>query len=146
MCRNLNDKKRSWLESVKLYIDRINSLERTLQAEEARKAGVSALDYSKQQFKGGSGAGGIEYLIDVTDKYKQEIINTCIALNERKLEILGAINEVKDPRSSLLLTLRYIEGLDWYLVEKEMEITTNSRNIYHSKALNELRIPNIEED
>lgn len=146
MCRTLNDKKRSWLESVKLYIDRINSLERTLQAEEARKAGVSALDYSKQQFKGGSGAGGIEYLIDVTDKYKQEIINTCIALNERKLEILGAINEVKDPRSSLLLTLRYIEGLDWYLVEKEMEITTNSRNIYHSKALNELRIPNIEED
>lgn len=146
MCRNLNDKKRSWLESVKLYIDRINSLERTLQAEEARKAGVSALDYSKQQFKGGSGGKGIEYLIDVTDKYKQEIINTCIALNERKLEILGAINEVKDPRSSLLLTLRYIEGLDWYLVEKEMEITTNSRNIYHSKALNELRIPNIEED
>lgn len=145
MCRNLNDKKRSWLESVKLYIDRINSLERTLQAEEARKAGVSALDYSKQQFKGGSGGKGIEYLIDVTDKYKQEIINTCIALNERKLEILGAINEVKDPRSSLLLTLRYIEGLDWYLVEKEMEITTNSRNIYHSKALNELRIPNIEE-
>ena len=146
MCRNLNDKKRSWLESVKLYIDRINSLERTLQAEEARKAGVSALDYSKQQFKGGSGGGGIEYLIDVTDKYKQEIINTCIALNERKLEILGAINEVKDPRSSLLLTLRYIEGLDWYLVEKEMEITTNSRNIYHSKALNELRIPYTEED
>lgn len=146
MCRNLNDKKRSWLESVKLYIDRINSLERTLQAEEARKAGVSALDYSKQQFKGGSGGKGIEYLIDVTDKYKQEIINTCIALNERKLEILGAINEVKDPRSSLLLTLRYIEGLDWYLVEKEMEITTNSRNIYHSKALNELRTPNIEED
>lgn len=146
MCRNLNDKKRSWLESVKLYIDRIDSLERTLQAEEARKAGVSALDYSKQQFKGGSGGNGIEYLIDVTDKYKQEIINTCIALNERKLEILGAINEVKDPRSSLLLTLRYIEGLDWYLVEKEMEITTNSRNIYHSKALNELRIPNIEED
>lgn len=146
MCRNLNDKKRSWLESVKLYIDRINSLERTLQAEEARKAGVSALDYSKQQFKGGSGGKGIEYLIDVTDKYKQEIINTCIALNERKLEILGAINEVKDPRSSLLLTLRYIEGLDWYLVEKEMEITTNSRNIYHSKALNELRIPYTEED
>lgn len=146
MCRNLNDKKRSWLESVKLYIDRINSLERTLQAEEARKAGVSALDYSKQQFKGGSGGTGIEYLIDVTDKYKQEIINTCIALNERKLEILGAINEVKDPRSSLLLTLRYIEGLDWYLVEKEMEITTNSRNIYHSKALNELRIPTTEED
>lgn len=146
MCRNLNDKKRSWLESVKLYIDRINSLERTLQAEEARKAGVSALDYSKQQFKGGSGGGGIEYLIDVTDKYKQEIINTCIALNERKLEILNAINEVKDPRSSLLLTLRYIEGLDWYLVEKEMEITTNSRNIYHSKALNELRIPDIKED
>ncbi|WP_281665814.1 hypothetical protein [Gemella morbillorum] len=146
MCRNLNDKKRSWLESVKLYIDRINSLERTLQAEEARKAGVSALDYSKQQFKGGSGGKGIEYLIDVTDKYKQEIINTCISLNERKLEILGAINEVKDPRSSLLLTLRYIEGLDWYLVEKEMEITTNSRNIYHSKALNELRIPHIEED
>lgn len=146
MCRNLNDKKRSWLESVKLYIDRINSLERTLQAEEARKAGVSALDYSKQQFKGGSVGSGIEYLIDVTDKYKQEIINTCIALNERKLEILGAINEVKDPRSSLLLTLRYIEGLDWYLVEKEMEITTNSRNIYHSKALNELRIPYTEED
>jgi hypothetical protein len=146
MCRNLNDKKRSWLESVKLYIDRINSLERTLQAEEARKAGVSALDYSKQQFKGGSGGKGIEYLIDVTDKYKQEIINTCIALNERKLEILGAINEVKDPRSSLLLTLRYIEGLDWYLVEKEMEITTNSRNIYHSKALNELKIPYTEED
>nr|DAP92303.1 MAG TPA: Protein of unknown function (DUF1492) [Caudoviricetes sp.] len=141
MCRSSNDKKRVFLEGVGYLIDRIESLERVLKAEEARKVGVSAIDYSKEQLKGGLGKGGIESLIDKTDRYKRDIYLTCVELVKRKDQVFACINEVADPRYSLLLTLRYIERLEWGEVEQIMGLTTNSRNVYHSKALADLRLP-----
>lgn len=141
MCRSSNDKKRVFLEGVGYLMDRIESLERVLKAEEARKVGVSAIDYSKEQLKGGLGKGGIESLIDKTDRYKKDIYLTCVELVKRKDQVFACINEVADPRYSLLLTLRYIERLEWGEVEQIMGLTTNSRNVYHSKALGVLRLP-----
>ena len=145
MVRSVNDSKRSFLESVGYFMDRIESLERVLQAEEARKTGVSAIDYSKEQYKGGTGGGSLDYLIDSTDKYKRDIIKACTDLTKRKLEILECINAIPNPKYALLLTLRYIERLDWYQIEDIMKLTTNSRNVYHAQALSAVQVPEVED-
>lgn len=136
------NEKRRYLERIGWYEDRIDSLQRSLKAEEQRKQGVKAIDYRKEQIKGGN-KDSWEALIDKTDKYKQDIINTCIKAVELKTEILELINKVDNPRWQLLLTLRYVERLSWDVIEEQLEITQNTRNKFHAQALEYIKIPNI---
>ena len=50
----LADEKRRYLERVWWYEDTVDSLQRSLKAEEQRKQGVKAIDYRKEQIKGGN--------------------------------------------------------------------------------------------
>lgn len=136
------NEKRRYLERIGWYEDRIDSLQRSLKAEEQRKQGVKAIDYRKEQIKGGN-KDSWETLIDKTDKYKQDIIDACIKSVELKTEILEIINKVDNPRWQLLLTLRYIERLNWDVIEEQMDITQNTRNKFHAQALECVKIPNI---
>ena len=136
------NEKRRYLERIGWYEDRIDSLQRSLKAEEQRKQGVKAIDYRKEQIKGGN-KDSWEALIDKTDKYKQDIIDACIKSVELKTEILEIINKVDNPRWQLLLTLRYIERLNGDVIEEQMDITQNTRNKFHAQALECVKIPNI---
>lgn len=136
----LADEKRRYLERVWWYEDMVDSLQRSLKAEEQRKQGVKAIDYRKEQIKGGN-KDSWEALIDKTDKYKQDIIDTCNKLIRLKTEVLEIINKVENPRWQLLLTLRYVERLDWNVVEEKMDIAQNTRNKFHGLALEEVKIP-----
>lgn len=136
----LADEKRRYLERVWWYEDTVDSLQRSLKAEEQRKQGVKAIDYRKEQIKGGN-KDSWEALIDKTDKYKQDIIKTCNKLIELKTEVLEIINKVENPRWQLLLTLRYVERLNWDAIEEQMDIAQNTRNKFHALALEEVRIP-----
>lgn len=135
-----NDKRR-YLERIWWYEDRIDSLQRSLKAEEQRKQGVKAIDYRKEQIKGGN-QDSWEALIDKTDRYKQDIIDTCLKAVELKKEVLEVINQVKNPKLQLLLTLRYIERLNWDVIEEKMELPQNTRNKLHAQALSAIKIPN----
>lgn len=137
--REANEKRR-FLERIGWYDDRIDSLQRSLKAEEQRKQGVKAIDYRKEQIKGGN-KDSWEALIDKTDKYKQDIIDTCIKAVKLKTEILDVINKVDNPRWQLLLTLRYIERLNWDVIEDKMDITQNTRNKFHAQALKCVELP-----
>lgn len=136
----LADEKRRYLERVWWYEDTVDSLQRSLKAEEQRKQGVKAIDYRKEQIKGGN-KDSWEALIDKTDKYKQDIIDTCNKLIKLKTEVLEIINKVENPRWRLLLTLRYVERLNWDAIEEKMDIAQNTRNKFHGLALEEVKIP-----
>jgi len=136
------NKKRQYLECIGWYEERIDSLQRVLKAEEHKKTGVKAIDYAKEQLKGGN-KNSWEALIDKTDKYKKDIVTMSTQLIERKNEVLQIIDKVEDPRSSLLLTLRYVERLEWEKIENIMNISQNTRNKYHSEALEKIWIPKL---
>lgn len=136
------NKKKQYLEKVKLYEHRIDSLQRHLKAEEHRKTQVKAIDYSKEQIKGGN-VSSWEALIDKTDKYKQDIIETSLKLVELRTEILEIINKVEDQRYALLLTLRYVECLEWPEIEKIFDRTRNTLDQWHTNALAAIWIPNL---
>lgn len=136
------NKKKQYLERVKLYEHRIDSLQRHLKAEEHRKTQVKAIDYSKEQIKGGN-VSSWEALIDKTDKYKQDIIETSLKLVELRTEILEIINKVEDQRYALLLTLRYVECLEWSEIEKIFDRTRNTIDQWHTNALAMIWIPDL---
>ena len=56
--------------------------------------------------------------------------------------MLEVINQVKHPKLQLLLTLRYIERLNWDVIEEKIELPQNTRNKLHAQALAAIRIPN----
>lgn len=136
------NKKKQFFGQVKLYEHRIASLQRHLEAIEHRKTQVKAIDYSKEQVKGGN-MSSWEALIDKTDKYKQDIIETSLKLIELRTEILEIINKVKDQRYALLLTLRYVECLEWPEIEKIFDRTRNTIDQWHTNALAAVWIPNL---
>ena len=136
------NKKKQYLERVKLYEHRIDSLQRHLKAEEHRKTQVKAIDYSKEQVKGGN-VSSWEALIDKTDKYKQDIIEASLKLVELRTEILEIINKVEDQRYALLLTLRYVECLEWPEIEKIFDRTRNTIDQWHTNALAAIWIPDL---
>ena len=127
---------------MKLYEHRIDSLQRHLKAEEHRKTQVKAIDYSKEQVKGGN-VSSWEALIDKTDKYKQDIIEASLKLVELRTEILEIINKVEDQRYALLLTLRYVECLEWSEIEKIFDRTRNTIDQWHTNALAAIWIPDL---
>ena len=141
MKQRTGNKVRRYFESVKYYEQRIDSLQRHLKAIEHRKTQVKAIDYSREQVKGGNKSSW-EALIDKTDKYKQDIIETSLKLVELRAKILEIINKVEDQRYVLLLTLRYVECLDWAEIEKIFDRTRNTIDQWHTNALAEVRLPN----
>lgn len=135
------NKVKRYFEGVKYYEQRIDSLQRHLKAIEQRKTQVKAIDYSKEQIKGGN-KNSWEALIDKTDKYKQDIIELSLKLVELRTKILEIINKVEDQRYVLLLTLRYVECLEWTEIEKIFDRTRNTIDQWHTNALAEVRLPN----
>lgn len=135
------NKVKRYFEGVKYYEQRIDSLQRHLKAIEHRKTQVKAIDYSKEQIKGGN-KNSWETLIDKTDKYKQDIIELSLKLVELRTKILEIINKVEDQRYVLLLTLRYVECLEWTEIEKIFDRTRNTIDQWHTNALSEVRLPN----
>ena len=142
MEQRTGNKKKQFFGQVKLYEHRIDSLQRHLKAVEHRKTQVKAIDYSKEQIKGGN-MSSWEALIDKTDKYKQDIIETSLKLVELRTEILEIINKVEDQRYALLLTLRYVECLEWSEIEKIFDRTRNTIDQWHTNALAAVWIPNL---
>lgn len=142
MEQRTGNKKKQFFGQVKLYEHRIASLQRHLEAIEHRKTQVKAIDYSKEQVKGGN-MSSWEALIDKTDKYKQDIIETSLKLIELRTEILEIINKVEDQRYALLLTLRYVECLEWSEIEKIFDRTRNTIDQWHTNALAAVWIPNL---
>ena len=141
MKQRTGHKVKRYFEDVKYYEQRIDSLQRHLKAIEQRKTQVKAIDYSKEQIKGGN-KNSWEALIDKTDKYKQDIIELSLKLVELRTKILKIINKVEDQRYVLLLTLRYVECLEWTEIEKIFDRTRNTIDQWHTNALAEVRLPN----
>ena len=141
MKQRTGHKVKRYFEGVKYYEQRIDSLQRHLKAIEQRKTQVKAIDYSREQIKGGN-KNSWEALIDKTDKYKQDIIELSLKLVELRTKILEIINKVEDQRYVLLLTLRYVECLEWTEIEKIFDRTRNTIDQWHTNALAEVRLPN----
>ena len=123
-------KKIRYLERIRDLEDSIQELHEQIKDEEARKTRVKAIDYSKEQVKGGNKSSW-EAMIDRVDRYIQKLLNAIIELTEMKEEVLD------------LIIMRYIRWYSWDYIEKKMDISQNTRLKYHTEALSEIYIPDL---
>ena len=144
--RNKNERtayrKIRYLESIRDLEESIQELHDQIRDEEARKTRVKAIDYSKEQIKGGNKASW-EAMIDRVDRYIQKLLNAIIELTDMKEEVLDLIMNVENTKYKRLLILRYIRWYSWNDIEIKMDISQNTRLKYHTEALSELYIPDL---
>lgn len=138
----LAHKKIRYLDRIRYLENSIIELELHLKSEEQRKQQVKAIDYAKEQIKGGNKSSW-EALIDKTDEYRESIFNATLELTTRKEEILQYIMKVNNDKYRWLLILRYVRCYSWDIVEHKMDIATNTRIKWHSLALEKVYIPNL---
>ena len=135
-------KKIRYLKNIGYIQKMIESRERSLQADECKKSQVKAIDYAKEQIKGGN-KNSWEHLIDKTDEHKRYIVEKNMEYLNLKLEVMKSIDQINDVELRLLLQLRYVECLDWNKVEHIMDISQSTRANKHSKALEKIYITNL---
>lgn len=144
--RNKNErtayKKIRYLESIRDLEESIQELHEQIRDEEARKTRVKAIDYSKEQIKGGNKSSW-EAMIDRVDRYIQKLLNAIIELTEMKEEVLDLIMNVENTKYKRLLILRYIRWYSWNDIEIKMDISQNTRLKYHTEALSYIYIPDL---
>ena len=144
--RNKNERtayrKIRYLESIRDLEESIQELHDQIRDEEARKTRVKAIDYSKEQIKGGNKSSW-EAMIDRVDRYIQKLLNAIIELIDMKEEVLDLIMNVENTKYKRLLILRYIRWYSWNDIEIKMDISQNTRLKYHTEALSELYIPDL---
>ena len=144
--RNKNERtayrKIRYLESIKDLEESIQELHDQIRDEEARKTRIKAIDYSKEQIKGGNKSSW-EAMIDRVDRYIQKLLNAIIELTDMKEEVLDLIMNVENTKYKRLLILRYIRWYSWNDIEIKMDISQNTRLKYHTEALSELYIPDL---
>lgn len=144
--RNKNERtayrKIRYLESIRDLEESIQELHDQIRDEEARKTRVKAIDYSKEQIKGGNKSSW-EAMIDRVDRYIQKLLNAIIELTDMKEEVLDLIMNVENTKYKRLLILRYIRWYSWNDIEIKMDISQNTRLKYHTEALAELYIPDL---
>lgn len=146
MMRNKNErtayKKIRYLESIRDLEGSIQELHEQIRDEEAKKTRVKAIDYSKEQVKGGNKSSW-EAMIDRVDRYIQKLLNAIIELTDMKEEVLDLIMNVENTKYKRLLILRYIRWYSWNDIEIKMDISQNTRLKYHTEALSYIYIPDL---
>lgn len=135
-------KKIKFLEQIRDLEESIQELQEQIKDEEERKTRVKAIDYSKEQVKGGNKSSW-EAMIDRVDRYIQKLLNAIIELTEMKEEVLDLIMKVENTKYKYLLIMRYVRLYSWEYIEKKMDISQNTRLKYHTEALSKIYIPDL---
>ena len=76
-------------------------------------------------------AEDVARIVDAEEALTAEIAE----ISKRLAEILEAIASVPDEMQKTVLTLRYIEGLDWLAISERISYEISNTYILHGKAL-----------
>lgn len=123
-----------YLKGYKALMLRRESLLR--EVERMRESLTSTTVQLKQDIVTGSGATDrIGNLVPQIVDTEQTILPELKDINERIRRILAAINSVPDEMQKTILTLRYIEGLDWISVSERVGYEERQTFVIHGRAL-----------
>lgn len=108
-------------------------LEEIMKAYELPKA-ITISDMPKAK-------GKIKDLSDYMVKY-EEVLTKVLTANNKQLELLqkieGEIENISDVEEKMVLELKYIKGMEWEQLAKEMGVSRSTATRLHGKALLEL--------
>ena len=126
---------KAFLSRYKYLCIQQESLQRSIQAAHDRALSCT-VRLKPIQTKGGCGAYDriAEDIAGMLDAEEQ--LALCVSDKNRALaEILAAINSLQSEAQKTVLTLRYIECLDWQKVAQRMNYEISMTYILHGRAL-----------
>lgn len=126
---------KTFLKRYRAMIQRRESLQRSI--DEAYDRATSCT----QKLKAVSVSGGnaaydrmAEDVVKATDSTQQ--LKAVLRQIDRELaQILKAIDAVPDEMQKTVLTLRYIEGLDWLRIQEQLHFERTQTLVLHGRAL-----------
>lgn len=125
---------KQFLQRYRAMMQRRESLQRSI--DEAYERATSCTQHIKavNVMSSGSGDRMAEDVIKVADSTEQ--LRAVIRQIDAELkEILEAINSIPDEMQKTILTLRYIEGLDWLKIADNTGYEVVSIYKYHGRGL-----------
>lgn len=128
---------KQFLKGYKALMLRRESLLR--EVERMRESLTGTTVQLKQDVVTGSGATDrignlVPQIVDTEEAIKPELKE----INERIKRIFSAINSAPDEMQKTVLTLRYIEGLDWLAISERIGYEISNTYIIHGRALSEV--------
>lgn len=128
---------KQFLKGYKALMLRRESLLR--EVERMRESLTGTTVQLKQDVVTGSGATDrignlVPQIVDTEEAIKPELTE----INERIKRIFSAINSAPDEMQKTVLTLRYIEGLDWLAISERIGYEISNTYIIHGRALSEV--------
>lgn len=125
---------KQYLKGYKALMLRRESLLR--EVERMRESLTSTTVQLKEDVVTGSGATDrigsvVPQIVDAEAAIKPELAD----INERIRGIFAAINAAPDEMQKTVLTLRYIEGLDWLAISERIGYEISNTYIIHGRAL-----------
>ena len=128
---------KQFLKGYKALMLRRESLLR--EVERMRESLTGTTVQLKQDVVTGSGSTDrignlVPQIVDTEEAIKPELTE----INERIKRIFSAINSAPDEMQKTVLTLRYIEGLDWLAISERIGYEISNTYIIHGRALSEV--------
>ena len=125
---------KTFLKRYRAMLKRKESLQRTI--DEAYDRATSITQKLKEvTVSGGSPHDKIaDEVIRIADSTEQ--LKACVKQIDKELAaILAAIESVPDETQKTVLTLRYIEGLDWLTIQERMHYEKTQALVIHGRGL-----------
>lgn len=125
---------KTFLKRYRAMLMRKESLQRTI--DEAYDRATSITQKLKEVTVSGSSPHDkiADEVIKIADSTEQ--LKKCVKQIDKELaEILKAIESVPDETQKTVLTLRYIEGLDWLTIQERMHYERTQTLVVHGRGL-----------
>ena len=126
---------KTYLRRYRALVARLDSLQRAIEAAYSRATSCTAR-IKPVMVTGGSAAydrmaEDVARIADETEQLyaEKKKVNAALA------EILRAIDAVPDETQKAVLTMRYIEGLDWITIAERIQYEERQTFIIHGRAL-----------
>lgn len=130
---------KAFLRKYRALVKRQDSIQRAIDAAYDR-AYSSTRQLRSVRVQGGGAydrmAEDVARIADETDLLEEERKRVVAAL----VDVLRAINSVRDEMLKTVLTLRYIEGMDWLAIAEKIGYEATQTYVLHGRALYEVNI------
>lgn len=136
------EKLKRWLSSYGSLSIYIESLKLELEAIEATTNRLNAILSLTPKGSGGDITDKWIRAIEKSDEVKDELIETLNSACSELIYIHRSIKDLKDPDERMIMTLRYINRLEWEQVIKHPDILYSRRQVFriHDRALSNIQV------
>lgn len=125
---------KAFLKKYRAMMQRRESLQRAIDEAYDRATSCTQRLKAVQVTSSGTGDRLAEDVIKIADSTEQlkEVIQ---GIDRELQDILRAIDSVGDEMQKTVLTLRYIEGLDWLKIQEQLHFERTQTLVVHGRAL-----------